>query len=133
MRNPDTTNEAKQGRMKKADETRDYQESMDLKAVLATPPGRRVMYRILEMAGCGVMTTEVTVYADNQIDTHGTFAELGERNLGEKLKLDWLSAAPGHFQVMMSEATVALAKQLANRQAEETKQTVEAEDDDDIT
>ena len=134
---PDTLNQSVQNRLKKELAIADRQEIDDLMAVLGTPVGRRVMYRILELAGCGVLTTSVEVYGSTQVDTHATFAELGERNLGMRLKADWLTNAPGHFGQMMAEATQKLHEQIVRSRDEEIKRVQsestepsEEEDDD---
>lgn len=132
---PVTLDESKQNRMRKLEAMADRQERDDLQAVLNTPPGRRVMYRILEIAGCGVLTTDVTVYSPVGVDTHETFSELGERNLGQRLKVDWLRAAPGLFSKMMQEATDKIGETLLREQAEETKsvgRTEPEEETDDV-
>lgn len=126
---PDSINESLQNRLKKEVAIADRQESDDLMAVLKTAQGRRVMYRILEMAGCGVITTDVEVPGATAVDTHATFAELGERNLGQRLKADWLIAAPGHFQTMMAEATSKLHEEIVRKRADETKSVEPADED----
>lgn len=110
---PQTIDESKQNKMRKEQKLEDEMERVDLQQVLALPAGRRVMYRLLEMTGCGVVNTDPQrVDSQGRADTHHTYCAIGEIGLGERLKMDMLTLAPELFSKMMMEASTRVAEQI---------------------
>lgn len=74
---------------------REKQWSEDLRAVLATPEGRRVLDRVMDRSK--MMSREI--FTGNS----STFYNLGQRDIGLWLYGEVMSAAPGSFIKMMQE------------------------------
>ena len=90
----DYTNEKTVAKGKKAHQKRRYSELEDLKDVLATPAGQRVIDRILD---------ETKFLGDGLFSTNSaqTNHNLGKRDLGRWLYYEIMAAAPGSFISMM--------------------------------
>ena len=128
-KDPPTIDESKQNKMRKDGALEDMRAQQDLHDVLTLPQGRRVMYRVLEMAGVGVFNAPVEVLGSHLTDTHATFEMLGWRNLGTQLKHDWMQLEPNLFRKMMDEATARMGEDVIRSRAEQAK-TPEPEEED---
>ncbi len=111
MRDPETIDEGRQAKLRKEEDLAARLAVADLEAVLGTPEGRRVLYRVLEMCGVGVVNTDAERY-DNfkRFDSHASACAVGEQNVGNRLMADWLSQAPGLFRTMIDEAAKRIAE-----------------------
>jgi len=128
-KDPPTIDPSKQNKMRKEGALEDMRAQKDLHDVLSMPQGRRVIYRILELAGCGVFTTDVTMHGAYAVDTHATFEQLGWRNLGAQLKYDWMQLEPNLFRKMMDEANARMGEDVIRARVEQTD-TPEPEEED---
>lgn len=110
---PQTIDESKQNKLRKEEKLKDELERVDLQQILALPAGRRVMYRLIEMTGCGVVNTDPQrVDEAGRSDTHHTYFAIGELAIGERIKLDMLTLAPELYSTMMMEASTRVAEQI---------------------
>ena len=89
---PQQIKEAKQKEKLKRDVAAD-----DLRKVMRTPEGRRVMWRLL--ARCG---TQRISYIGHPYETHTLFLE-GERNVGLMLTADLVEACKEQYLLMLQE------------------------------
>jgi len=128
---PDTLNESKQDELRREDKLKEAQESMDMRTVMALPEGRRLVYRILELCGCGVIYSDPRVLdLDGQADTHTTYCGIAQQNIGETLKLDILTLVPDLFTTMMTEAAQAAAQDIKAAQLKRAMQPGGPDEDD---
>jgi hypothetical protein len=122
-----TINEGYQSKRRKDDDLKEIQAQADLRHVLALPEGRRVMYRVLEMCGCGVIDSDPQrihysgEYGTGAADTHHTYAAIGEVTLGNRLKLDILTLVPDLFTKMMMEAATRAAEEILSERTQKEK------------
>lgn len=69
----------------------------DLRQIMATPAGRRVMRRLIERAGCFRLS-----YAGES--THATSFNEGKRDQGNRLFAELEQAAPNEWLLMLRES-----------------------------
>ena len=119
MREPVTIDEGRQNRLRKEEELAAKQSVTDLDAVLGTPEGRRVLYRVLELCGCGVVNTDPQRF-DNfkRLDDYAMAVAVGEQLVGNSLMSDWLTLSPGLFRTMLDEAAKKIAEGIARSRHE---------------
>ena len=130
---PQSIDESAQDRLRKEEKLKQTQEQTDLVRVLSLPEGRRVMFRVLEMCGCGVIDTDpLRVTEDSSADTHHTYAAIGEITLGNRLKLDMLTLAPLLFVKMMAEAADRASRQIQEERRGETPGDDKEEGDESV-
>jgi hypothetical protein len=111
-------NEGAQNRARRRDRLEERQRIADLKAVMATPAGRRVFMRIL--GDCGVYASSVIVPDLGPIDSNRTHFHEGRRNFGLELLAELEEADPGLWIQMHTDRLNEKQRAEVARKAEES-------------
>lgn len=83
---------------RRAKEGRQLRQKLDyMKTIMSTSQGREWIYNLLEI--CKVFNSPIVMG-----DTHFTYHNIGEQNIGKKLLQDINQAAPDEYIIMMKEA-----------------------------
>lgn len=85
-------------------ETEDLRQArQDMEAVMATPPGRRALYRLLESSGCGLLPKSPYTDSSAGADLGAICHEIGRASIGHGLIRDMLWLAPERYREMLAE------------------------------
>lgn len=70
---------------------------------MATPPGRRALYRLLESSGCGLLPKSPYTDSSAGADLGAICHEIGRASIGHGLIRDMLWLAPERYREMLAE------------------------------
>ncbi len=123
MRDPVTIDEGRQNKLRKEEKLNEELAVSDLTSVLSTSEGRRVLYRLLELCGCGVVNTDPQRFDTfNRLDEHQMAVAIGEQMVGNRMMVDWLTLAPGLYRTMMDEAAKKIAEGMVRKRVEASEE-----------
>lgn len=129
---PKTLDPSKQARARKEEQMREAREVLDMRAVMVTVEGRRVLYRVIELCGAGVIADDPTAVTrgSGETDIPQTMQRVGQVSIGDTIKREILMLVPDLYVQMMTEAAQDAATDIKTRALQEATEITDELDDE---